>query len=87
MSLDPDLTRRDDTVLAVFREALRQVDGSGRLVLEPDTEISELGLDSVAVLELVAYVEQELDVRIPDEQLGAARSIGDLVRAVDKLRP
>jgi acyl carrier protein len=86
MSLDPDLTRRDDTVLAVFREALRQVDGSGRLVLEPDTEISELGLDSVALLELVAYVEQELSVRIPDEQLGTACSIGDLVRAVDKLR-
>ena len=86
MSLDPDPPQQDDAIIAVFREALRQVDGTGRLVLDPSTEISELGLDSVALLEMVAHVEQQLAVRIPDEELGSARSIGELIHAVEKLR-
>jgi acyl carrier protein len=77
----------EQAVLAVFQEAARQVDGSGRIVLAKDTQISELGLDSVAVMELVAQVEQQLGVRIPDEQLTSATSIGGLVDAVRRLLP
>ena len=80
----------DHAVLAVFQEAARQVDGSGRLgsgrlVIGRETQISDLGLDSVAVMELVAQVEQRLDIRIPDEQLMAATSIGALVDVVERL--
>jgi acyl carrier protein len=79
--------RDEHSVLAVFQEAARQVDGSGRLAVTRETQISELGLDSVAVMELVAHVEQQLQIRIPDEQLTSASSIGHLVDVVERLLP
>lgn len=65
-------------VLDLFQKAALEVDNRKLSGLSKDTVISSLGMDSVAIMELVSYLEERLEVRIPDEELGKVRTIGDL---------
>lgn len=48
------------------------------------TVISELGIDSLGMLEIVGSMERELEIQIPDESLAGIESVMDLVRVVEK---
>ena len=50
------------------------------------TPLEDLGMDSLARLELVSIVEEELSVRIPDEDLKAIRTVGQLVTCLMRLQ-
>lgn len=63
---------------ALFKQAAGEVGGQTLDGLDMATTLSEIGLDSVAVLELVGYLEEKLDVRLPDEELAAVNTLGDL---------
>lgn len=63
---------------ALFRQAASEVSGKTFDSLDRTTSISDIGLDSVAVLELVGYLEETLNVRIPDEELAGLDTLGDL---------
>lgn len=65
-------------VIELFQKAALEVDNRTLSGLNKDTVISQLGMDSVAIMELVSYLEERLEVRIPDEELGRVRTIGDL---------
>ena len=49
-----------------------------------DSNIQELGLDSLSTLELVGAMERELDVQIPDEQLVGIQTVAQLLELVEK---
>ena len=72
-------------VVEMFKQAALEVDNRKLPDLKADTVISALGMDSVAVMELVSYFEEKLNVRIPDEDLGKIRTVGDLKDALAKL--
>jgi acyl carrier protein len=74
-------------VLELFTQAALEVDNRKLTALTKDTVISTLGMDSVAVMELVSYFEEKLSVRIPDEDLSRIRTVGDLRDALAKLLP
>lgn len=74
-------------VLELFTQAAFEVDGKKLAGLTKDTVISTLGMDSVAVMELVSYFEEKLSLRIPDEELGKIRTVGDLAESIRKLVP
>jgi len=74
-------------VVEMFKKAAFQVDNRRLPDLKPDTLISSLGMDSVAVMELVSYFEEQLGVRIPDEELSRIRTVRDLRDTVAKLLP
>ena len=42
------------------------------------TTIESLGLDSIATMELVGHVEDELDITFPDEDLATVSTLADL---------
>lgn len=63
---------------ALFRQAASEVSGKTFDSLDRTTSISDIGLDSVAVLELVGYLEETLNIRIPDEELAGLDTLGDL---------
>ena len=50
-------------------------------------KVKELGMDSVAVMELVSYFEEQLEVRIPDEELSRIRTVRDLRNTIARLLP
>jgi len=74
-------------IIDMFTHAAFEVDHRKLSGLTADTVISTLGMDSVAVMELIAYFEEKLDVRIPDEDLGRVRTLGDLRDAIARLLP
>jgi acyl carrier protein len=47
--------------------------------LDPDTALADLGLESVALLEMAAYVEDELQAEFSDEKLMGIRTIADFL--------
>ncbi len=74
-------------VLEMFKQAALEVDNRKLPNLTEGTVISTLGMDSVAVMELVSYFEEKLAVRIPDEELGRIKTVGDLKNTIAKLLP
>ena len=74
-------------VVEMFKQAAFEVDNRRLSDLRPETVIATLGMDSVAVMELVSYFEEKLAVRIPDEDLNHIRTVGDLRDALARLVP
>lgn len=68
----------DAELLDLFREAAWQVDQREFDGLSMDTRIAELGVDSVALLEIFGFVEEELDVYLPQEDLAQVKTLRDL---------
>ena len=55
--------------------------------IDTKTKISELGLDSVAVMEVIGLLEEDFSIRIKDEEVAALSSVGDLLNLVRRLPP
>jgi len=71
----------------MFKQAAFEVDNRRLPELKADTVIATLGMDSVAVMELVSYFEEKLRVRIPDEELSKIRTVRDLRDTIARLAP
>lgn len=63
---------------------LQEQDGLEDVDLTADTKLSELGLDSLAVVEAVMACEDEFGVEINED--AAPETIGDLVDLIDSLQ-
>jgi acyl carrier protein len=74
-------------VVEMFKQAAFEVDNRRLPELKSETVIATLGMDSVAVMELVSYFEEKLEVRIPDEELSRIKTVRDLRDAIAKLLP
>lgn len=74
-------------IIQLFTQAALEVNGKKLDGLTKDTVISKLGLDSVAVMELVSYFEEKLNIRMPDEDLAKVQTLGDLGDVVKRLVP
>ena len=48
------------------------------------TIISELGIDSLGMLEIIGSMERELKIQIPDEMLSGITTVRDLIDVVQK---
>ena len=74
-------------ITQLFAQAALEVNGKKLEGLTRDTVISKLGLDSVAIMELVSFFEEKLDIRMPDEDLSKVQTLGDLGDVVKRLVP
>ncbi|HKT05073.1 MAG TPA: acyl carrier protein [Rugosimonospora sp.] len=76
-----------DELLRLLATGIGEVTGRPVPALHADTDIAALGLDSVQTLELVAWAEERLGVRVPDEELTTVRRAGDLCTALTARLP
>jgi len=74
-------------IVEMFKQAAFEVDNRRLPDLKAETPIAALGMDSVAVMELVAYFEEKLGVRIPDEELSKIKTVQDLRDTMARLLP
>ena len=74
-------------VVEMFKQAAFEVDHRRLPDVRSETVIATLGMDSVAVMELVSYFEEKLSVRIPDEELSRIKTVRDLRDAIQRLLP
>ena len=71
-----------ETVLELFRKAAWEVDRKEFEALDLDAKISALGIDSVAMLEVIGFVEEELDIHLPDEKIARVQTLRDLTDVI-----
>lgn len=72
--------------VALFRRAAWEVAQKDLKDLSLEHQVSELGLDSVAMLEVIGFLEEELDVNFPDDALARVQTIRDLSSLVHQLQ-
>jgi acyl carrier protein len=71
------------TMTVKIKEIIGTITGiSPESIKDTDTFVDDLGLDSLAVLEIVVDVEKAFKVSIPEEELKAVRSIQDTVNLI-----
>lgn len=71
-------------LLAMFQRVATEVVERDFPNVTESTVISELGIDSLGMLEIVGSMERELAIQIPDESLAGIESVHDLLSAVGR---
>ncbi|MBQ6826230.1 MAG: acyl carrier protein [Clostridia bacterium] len=59
-----------------------QLDADESLMSMETNIASDLGADSLDVVELLSEIEDEFDIEIPDEDIETIKTIGDLVEYI-----
>jgi acyl carrier protein len=72
---------RAELLLIFQRTANEIVDKDFRGVSEA-TSISELGIDSLGMFEVIGSLERQLEIQIPDDSLAGIETVRDLLNAV-----
>jgi acyl carrier protein len=73
----------DNDILHVIREAMTDVANQDKFQnVSMTTRLSSLGFDSVAAMEVAAYVEDKLGLLLPDDRISQAVSVSDLVTLI-----
>jgi acyl carrier protein len=67
-----------EELLALIAAGIAHVTGRPAPALAGDVSLDALGLDSLQTLELVAWAEERLSVRVPDDELARVASVGEL---------
>jgi acyl carrier protein len=70
-----------DDVVTVLVEVAHVLDEQ----IEPDSRLDELGLDSLALLEVGLALRNECDVEIDDSAVAQAQTVMDLVELVARV--
>jgi acyl carrier protein len=73
-----------EELLAMFRRMATEVVEKDYGHVADTTTISELGIDSLGMLEIIGSMERELKIQIPDEQLSGISTVKDLIEVVEK---
>jgi 8-amino-7-oxononanoate synthase len=77
----------DQELMHVLKAAVYNISLKELGNIDTETKISELGLDSVAVMEVIGLLEEEFSIRIGDEEVAALGTVGDLLNLVRRLSP
>ncbi|MBX2796236.1 MAG: acyl carrier protein [Myxococcales bacterium] len=73
--------QNDDEIIELIKQALAEVAPTRTADFQSialDTQIESLGLDSIATMEMVNFIEEKIEETFPDEELAKVQKIGDL---------
>lgn len=77
----------DAQILNLLSNALGQVAPKAAAKhpeLRLDMTIKELGIDSVALMEMVGVIEEEVGLQFPDDELAQVSKLGDFAQFIRK---
>jgi len=75
---DPSVTQK---IVAALAEYLKR----DPKTIQPDLHLrDDLGLDSMAVIELLYKIEETFDLQIPDQDLASLSTVGAVAKYVDQ---
>jgi len=75
-----------NSIVNLFSQAAFEVNGKTFQNLGPSTVIASLGMDSVAIMELIGYLEEQLGLRLPDEELANVHTLADLEKLIQHIQ-
>ena len=70
-------------LIKLFRDLASEIAEKDLSALQEDSAISEMGIDSLAMLELVGTMERELSIRVPDDKLVGLVTVRQLLELVE----
>jgi acyl carrier protein len=73
-----------DDLIALFKQVATEVDKREFSDVIGSSVISELGIDSLSMMQIVGEMELRLDIMIPDEDLVELLTVSDLVKVVER---
>jgi len=76
----------DIDIVKLFKEAAFEAEGRHLENLTLDSKLSDLQMDSVAVMETIGVFEQRVGVRFHDEDLARLSNLRDLEALVQKAK-
>jgi len=62
---------------------LNQQFGISEQTIELGTQIENLNMDSLELVDLIMALEQTFNIEIDDEKISQAKTIGDVVKLID----
>ncbi len=71
-------------LLSMFKAVAARIDKRQFDHVTAQSVITELGIDSLSMMQIVGEMETELGVMIPDEDLVELRTVGDLVKKIEQ---
>ena len=71
-------------LIALFKQVAKEVDKRDFPELTGDSVISDLGIDSLSMMQIVGEMELKLDIMIPDEDLVELVTVKDLLEVVER---
>lgn len=71
-------------LLQMFKVVAERVDKKSFSEITRDSIITELGIDSLSMMQIVGEMETELEIQIPDEDLVEIVTVGDLCSKVER---
>lgn len=74
---------KEKDILAIVEQVATELGQSSADAIAPDSVISELGIDSLAMGRIVVDLEQRLKITIPDGELLDIVTVDDLIRIVE----
>ena len=75
----------EQKIIAMLKEALAYATPERKdliRVMTLDSRLSDLGVESIAALEMAGYLEDKLGVQFPDDELASIQSIRGLANLV-----
>lgn len=73
------------STLEIIQDILAQKFALDRAKLTPEAELSQLGIDSLAVLELLFDIEDRFGLKIKDDMPSSLMTLQDVVLYIDAL--
>ena len=74
-------------LIKLFRDLASEIAEKDLSFVQEESVIADLGIDSLALLELVGTLERELRIRVPDEQLVGLQTVRQLLELVERRLP
>ncbi len=78
------MARSRAELLEMFEKTATEIVEKDFKKLDETTSISQLGIDSLGMLEIVGSMERQLKIQIPDESLAGIQTVKDLLNVVEK---
>ncbi|HMI89488.1 MAG TPA: acyl carrier protein [Polyangiaceae bacterium] len=75
---------KSQDLIALFKQVAKEVDKRDFQELTGDSVISDLGIDSLSMMQIVGEMELKLDIMIPDEDLVELVTVKDLLAVVER---
>jgi len=76
--------KTEQDLIALFKQVATEVDKREFKDITGQSNISDLGIDSLSMMQIVGEMELRLNIMIPDEDLVELVTVEDLVKAVAK---
>lgn len=70
-------------LLTMFKTIVARVDKRELTDVTHESVITELGIDSLSMMQIVGEMETELGIMIPDEDLVELVTVGDLCKKIE----